>query len=108
MVLVQFLRQILPIGGMVATLKLLHQYRLAHLQVCLPQAKKRLAFLHCPAEVSKMFGPGTGRECLGEEISLDGIDTDMASIMFRVLRPKHACKGSQSFLPRNHGTLSAI
>jgi hypothetical protein len=72
------------------------------------KAEKDLAFLQCPTEVGKLFGPGTGRACLGKEIPLDGIGIDTTNITFRVLLTKCVCKGHQSFLPHDHGTLSAI
>jgi hypothetical protein len=93
---------------MQAMLQLLHQYHLMHLQVHLLQAEKGLVFLQHPTEVGKMFRPGTGRARLSKKIMLDGISTDMTSIAFHAQLPKRASKGCQSFLPHDHGTLSAI
>jgi hypothetical protein len=79
-----------------------------HLQVHLLQAEKDLAFLKHPTEVVKLFGPGTRRARLGEEIPLDNIGTNTESIEFYAHLLKRACKGRQSFLPRDHDTLLAI
>jgi hypothetical protein len=92
---------------MQVTLQLLCHYHLTGLQVHLLHAEKDPAFLQCPTEISKLFGPGTRCACLGEEIPLEGIGMDTASVAFHA-HLHNTCKGHQSFLPHDHGTLSAI
>jgi hypothetical protein len=106
--LAQFHRQVPTIGGMQSALQLLCQYHLTHLQVRVLQVEKDLAFLQCPAKAKKLFEPGAGRAHLDKEVLLDSISTDMTSVAFCAHLPKHVHKGRQSFLPRDHDTLSAI
>jgi hypothetical protein len=45
---------------------------------------------------------------VGEEILLDSVGTDTASVTFREHHPKRALKGHQSFLPHGDDALLAI
>jgi hypothetical protein len=44
----------------------------------------------------------------GKKIPLDDVSMDTTSVTFHVHLPKHAQKGCQSFLPRDHVTLLAV
>jgi hypothetical protein len=71
-------------------------------------AKKDLAFLQRPTKVGKLFRPRNGCAHLGEKIPLDGIGMDTTSVVSCVHLPECAHEDHQSFLPRDHDTLSAI
>jgi hypothetical protein len=44
--------------------------------------------------------------CLGKEVPLNSVDTDMTSIVIHTRLPKRTCNGSQPFLPRDDGTVA--
>jgi hypothetical protein len=101
-------RQESPIGGMQATLLLLCQYRLSHLQVCLLKANKALVFLQHLVEVGLLLGPRARDTRLGEEVLLDSVSSNAIVITFRVHLSLGALKGRQSILPHGDGTFPAI
>jgi hypothetical protein len=72
------------------------------------QAKEDLAFLQCPVEAGELYGPRTRDACLGKEVLLDSLGSDVMGIMFYEHLSKGALKGCQSILPRGDGTFPAI
>jgi hypothetical protein len=65
-------------------------------------------FLQHSVKVGELLRRGTGGMCLGKEVPLNSIGTDMTSIVIHTRLPKRTCNGSQPFLPCDDGTLSAI
>jgi hypothetical protein len=79
-----------------------------HLQVDLLQARNDFAILQHLAKVDELLGLATGGAHLGEEIPLGNIGTDTTSVTFCIGLPMRVREGSQSFIPHDDGTLSAI
>jgi hypothetical protein len=74
-----------------ATFLLLCPYHLLPLQVCLLQAEKDLAFLQCPVEVGVLSRLRARDTCLGEEVLLNSLSSDVSGVM----PCAHLSKGTQ-------------
>jgi hypothetical protein len=93
---------------MQAAFQHLHQYRLAHLQICFLQIEEGCTFLQHPAKGVEPSRLGTGGAHLGREVAPDGIYTGVTSVTFCPWLPECESKGHQSVLPCNDGAFTTV
>jgi hypothetical protein len=93
---------------MQAVLQLLHQYCPSYVQVHLIHAKEDMHFLQHPVVVGGLFGPGARDACLGKEVLLDSLGSDVTGVTFHEHLSKGMLKGHQSILPCGDDTFPAI
>jgi hypothetical protein len=87
---------------MQATLQLLCQNRLSHLQIYFLPAQKGCAFIQHPAKGS------TSIELGARVVPSEGIRAGVTSVTFNTRIPEHTSEGCQALRPYDDGALSTV